>query len=45
MPDVTNQKKPWVKPQVRKVTLTDELYSHLMREAHGEARMPVKRAK
>jgi len=40
-----HSKKPWVKPELRKIELTDELLDLFARQARDEARMPVKRAK
>jgi hypothetical protein len=38
-------KKPWSKPEVRRLPITDELLDIFARDTRDERRIPVKRAK
>ena len=44
MPD-KRTKLPWVKPEVRKIAVTEELLDIFARQTREQADIPVKRAK
>lgn len=40
-----NKKKPWTKPEIRRIEATDELLDLMAHKARVEAPMPVKSTK
>ena len=45
MNTAAKKKKPWTKPEIRRIAITDELLDLMARKARAEAPMPFKRTK